>query len=178
MSEVDCWVPGEGPIPCKWMIIGEAPGPEECEAGKPFIGDAGKFLREALEGCDAHPGLIRITNTVKIFPGRHQTGERKGKIKAPSHEQIRSGFPLLRHEILEVKPVLILALGVPAIKTLTGCRTVEAARAKAARTRGRIPLLAVFDHEAQVVPTWHPSYIKGRGKKYDPSWRDDIGRFV
>ena len=51
MSEVDCWVPGEGPIPCKWMIIGEAPGPEECKEGRPFIGEnAGRFLRETLDG--------------------------------------------------------------------------------------------------------------------------------
>ena len=87
MSEVDCWVPGEGPIPCKWMIIGEAPGPEECKEGRPFIGEnAGRFLRETLEGFGADLGHIRITNTVKIFPGRYPTGRRKGLIKAPSSE--------------------------------------------------------------------------------------------
>ena len=38
-------VPGEGNPDAELVFIGEAPGRNEAEAGKPFIGRAGKLLR-------------------------------------------------------------------------------------------------------------------------------------
>lgn len=42
-------VPGEGPFNAKLMFVGEAPGKNEDEAGRPFVGNAGKFLNKLFE---------------------------------------------------------------------------------------------------------------------------------
>ena len=39
-------VPGEGLAEAKIMLIGEGPGQKEDELGRPFVGQAGKFLDE------------------------------------------------------------------------------------------------------------------------------------
>ena len=41
-------VPGEGPADARVMLIGEAPGWNEDQQGRPFVGAAGKFLQELL----------------------------------------------------------------------------------------------------------------------------------
>src|SRR3954469_21911062 len=45
-------VPGEGKATAKVMIIGEGPGRNEDQTGRPFIGSSGKFLDHILEGSD------------------------------------------------------------------------------------------------------------------------------
>nr|WP_269466524.1 uracil-DNA glycosylase [Dehalococcoides mccartyi] len=41
-------VPGEGNADAKIMFIGEAPGFNEDQQGRPFVGAAGKFLTELI----------------------------------------------------------------------------------------------------------------------------------
>jgi DNA polymerase len=151
------------------MVVGEAPGPEECKVGKPFIGPAGQFLRTALQTFEADPSALRITNTVKVFPGR----TKRGRIRRPTRTQLEEGLPVLREEVREVQPEVILALGVKAIRTLTGCPRVEDAR-----RRLWLPLRDDFGHAARVLGTYHPSYIRGFGRALEPMWRSDIKRFV
>lgn len=170
-DQENCWVCGEGPIPAKCMIVGEAPGPDECKELRPFIGKAGKFLRAAL-GSHDH---IRISNVAKSFPGRDSEGK---IISPPPPVQIQQELPYLVQEMGLVRPEVILALGGTAIKELTGYDGVAKARAKAEHSGGYLPLLTRFDHRADVIPTWHPSHIDGRGREDEPSWREDIDRFV
>jgi DNA polymerase len=40
---------GKGPSHAKLFIVGEQPGDQEDIAGEPFVGPAGKLLREILE---------------------------------------------------------------------------------------------------------------------------------
>jgi len=44
-------VPGEGEFRKKLMIIGEAPGFNEDQSGRPFVGMAGMILRKTLMKC-------------------------------------------------------------------------------------------------------------------------------
>ncbi|NLE03932.1 MAG: hypothetical protein GX638_03885 [Crenarchaeota archaeon] len=41
-------VPGEGPFNARIMLVGQNPGAEEDEVGRPFIGRSGKFLTKTL----------------------------------------------------------------------------------------------------------------------------------
>ena len=41
-------VPGEGPSDSSMMIVGEAPGRNEDEQGRPFVGAAGRNLDDLL----------------------------------------------------------------------------------------------------------------------------------
>ncbi|MGH2628135.1 MAG: uracil-DNA glycosylase, partial [Anaerolineales bacterium] len=61
-------VPGEGPATASVMLVGEGPGRQEDEQGRPFVGAAGRVL----DGLLAEAGLSRddvyITNIVKSHP--------------------------------------------------------------------------------------------------------------
>ena len=66
-------VPGEGRFAAKVMIIGEAPGKEEDETGRPFVGATGRFLNGVLEGTGLDRADFFITNTVKCRPPKNRT---------------------------------------------------------------------------------------------------------
>src|SRR5262245_26176121 len=48
-------VAGEGGARAKVMLVGEQPGDEEDRRGKPFVGPAGRLLREMLEQAGLAP---------------------------------------------------------------------------------------------------------------------------
>ena len=56
------------------MFVGEQPGDAEDLAGEPFVGPAGRLLREALEEAGIDPKTAWLTNAVKHF-----TWESRGK---------------------------------------------------------------------------------------------------
>jgi len=56
-------VPGEGPPGAKIVLVGEQPGDEADLTGRPFVGPAGRLLREA----GIVPVSVFITNAVKHF---------------------------------------------------------------------------------------------------------------
>ncbi|MBM3282555.1 MAG: uracil-DNA glycosylase, partial [Candidatus Diapherotrites archaeon] len=61
-------VPGEGPVHPKIMLIGEAPGRNEDESGRPFCGAAGKKLDMLLESAGLSRAEVFITSVVKCHP--------------------------------------------------------------------------------------------------------------
>ncbi len=61
-------VPGEGPSHPKIMLIGEAPGRNEDETGRPFCGAAGKKLDMLLESAGLSREQVFITSVVKCRP--------------------------------------------------------------------------------------------------------------
>ena len=61
-------VPGDGPETASIMIIGEAPGYNEDQQGRPFVGAAGRLLDQLLRSIDMKREEVFITNTVKCRP--------------------------------------------------------------------------------------------------------------
>src|SRR5438034_5416127 len=59
---------GDGNPDADIVFIGEAPGKNEDEQGKPFVGAAGKFLNEMLASIGMKREDIYITNIVKYRP--------------------------------------------------------------------------------------------------------------
>jgi uracil-DNA glycosylase family 4 len=101
-------VPGEGPLNAKIMVVGQNPGMEEDETGKPFVGKAGKYLTKALSEQGLRREDIFITNIVKhISP----------KNRAPYSDEIKECLPYLIEQIEIVKPKKILLLGAAARQT-------------------------------------------------------------
>jgi uracil-DNA glycosylase family 4 len=68
-------VPGEGQISAKLIFIGEAPGKNEDEKGKPFVGAAGSILSTAMEKAGITRSEVFITNRVKCRPPGNQVPE-------------------------------------------------------------------------------------------------------
>src|SRR5579862_4652358 len=57
-------VPGEGGVPARLMLVGEAPGDSEDRQGHPFIGPAGAILDRALKDAGLGRESVYITNAV------------------------------------------------------------------------------------------------------------------
>ena len=104
-------VPGEGPYDARIMFVGEGPGQNEDEQGRPFVGAAGKFLTELLESIGLKRSDVFITNIVKCRPPNN---------RAPRKSEIEACNPYLQSQIRLINPRIVCALGTPAITTLMG----------------------------------------------------------
>jgi len=96
-------VPGEGPTHTEIMFIGEGPGFNENEQGRPFVGAAGKFLDELLQQAGVTRADVWITNVVKCRP----PGNRD---PLPNEIEICTSN-YLQHQIKIVNPSIIVTLG-------------------------------------------------------------------
>ena len=122
------------------MVVGQNPGREEVERGQPFVGTSGKFFDSMML---EHVGLTRkdmyICNTVCCYT----PGNRK-----PSQNEIDTCRDFLDRQIELVKPMIIVALGSPAFKQLTGMSGIT-------KHRG-IPEFSIR-YKCHVFPLLHPS---------------------
>ena len=136
------------------LIVGEAPGFNEDQEGKPFVktGKSGKFLRDKLSrlGID----LFRdcwTTNAAICYPGKELPD------KAVDHCR-----PNLLNTIKELKPEKIILLGAPAVKSLIGHLWKEDAGGIGRWVGWQIPCQR---YNCWVCPTWHPAFIlRSEGK--------------
>ena len=149
-------VPGEGPMDAPVMIVGEQPGNDEEQQGRPFTGPAGQLLRWHL----AQAGLVAdhcySTNAVKHFKFAQQASVSGGQMRETRLHQTPTAAEIdmcrwwLEAERALVKPQLVLALGASAARSLLG-RT-----ANIQRERGR-PL--ALSGGGTLWLTVHPSYL-------------------
>jgi len=84
------------------VFIGEAPGKNEDEQGKPFVGAAGKFLNEMLEMIGLKRADIYITNIVKYRPPNNRD---------PLPSEKDEWLPYLQEQLDIIQPKLIVTLG-------------------------------------------------------------------
>lgn len=101
-------VPGEGPPNAKLMFVGQNPGREEDETGKPFVGRAGKFLTKTLTEYGLKRENFYITNIVK-----HVSPENR----KPYANEVEACLPYLMTQINIIKPKIIVLLGASARQT-------------------------------------------------------------
>jgi uracil-DNA glycosylase len=95
-------VPGEGPANSDILFIGEGPGFFENEQGRPFVGQAGKFLEDLLQKLGMKREQVFITNVVKCRP----PGNRD-----PEPAELQACGDYLNRQIEAINPKLIVTLG-------------------------------------------------------------------
>lgn len=95
-------VPGEGPENSEIVFIGEAPGFHEDQQGRPFVGSAGQFLEELLDGIGLKREDVYICNVIKCRP----PGNRD-----PLPEEIEACKPYLDRQIELISPRMVVTLG-------------------------------------------------------------------
>jgi uracil-DNA glycosylase family 4 len=95
-------VPGEGPADSRIMFIGEAPGFNEDQQGRPFVGAAGKFLDELIASINLRRDQVYITNVVKHRPPDN---------REPLPGEIEACRPWLDRQIELIRPRMIVTLG-------------------------------------------------------------------
>lgn len=93
------------------MVIGEAPGADEDQQGKPFVGAAGRLLTKILEAINLTRDEVYICNILKSRP----PGNRR-----PESIEVAACIPYLYKQIDLIRPKVILALGLTAAKALLG----------------------------------------------------------
>ncbi len=100
----------------KMMIIGQAPGITEREAGRPFNAGSGTRLFRWLEGAGIDETWFRttqyMTSVTKCYPGRQNTGSGD---RVPTKVERDLCRPYLEHEIQFVDPEVIIPVGRVAI---------------------------------------------------------------
>ncbi|MEN3147633.1 UdgX family uracil-DNA binding protein [Neorhizobium sp. IRAMC:178] len=139
---------GEGPPQAKVLFVGEQPGDKEDQAGKPFVGPAGKLLDRCLEEAGVERDICYVTNAVKHFKFTPR-GKRRIHAK-PNAGEVQACAWWLAAELRLVKPKLAVALGATALYALLG------RQAKVTRDRGT--MLRSPDG-LPVLVTIHPSAL-------------------
>jgi len=138
----DCVVLSDGcKINPKVMIVGECPGADEVEQGKPFVGKSGKLLRYTLNEYGFRKTNSLISNTIPCRPENN---------KFPSDSKMVDAcvYDWLKEEIYLTKPYCILLIGATPLKFLLSKQGITSLRGNWQDYRG-IPCM----------PTYHPSYV-------------------
>lgn len=142
------------------MVVGEAPGREEDERGKPFVGAAGQLLDRMLAAIDlSRTENVYISNIVNWRP----PGNRQ-----PTQTEILISLPFIERHIFLAKPkLLILAGGVSAkalLRTEDGIMRLRGRKTRYTSTDGAFELPA--------FPIFHPSYLLRRPQEKRLAWAD------
>ncbi len=107
-----------GPQESPLMLVGEQPGDQEDQRGRPFVGPAGRLLAEALTAAAIDTKTVYLTNAVKHF-----RFERRGKArihKTPDVGNITACLAWLEAELQAVRPAVVVCLGATAGRAVLG----------------------------------------------------------
>jgi uracil-DNA glycosylase family protein len=140
---------GEGPQHATVMFVGEQPGDQEDQQGKPFVGPAGKILDEVLDEVGIDRGDVYVTTAVKHFKWEPR-GTRRIHSK-PNAREMAACKPWLTAELAVVKPKMVVCLGATAAQDLFGPKF------RITKERGKI--LEETGIAPWVMATVHPSSI-------------------
>ena len=137
---------GEGNPDCKALFIGEAPGKNEDEQKRPFVGRAGQLLRGLIRELGWKESEVYITNIVKRRPPENRD---------PSPEEISAYRPYLTRQIEIIDPKVIVPLGRFSMHYFLP-------EAKISRDQGKVFRLGDPDalyggRGALIVPMFHPA---------------------
>ena len=142
---------GEGDPCAQLMFIGEAPGQQEDETGRPFVGRAGQLLEKMIVAMGLSRETVYICNVLKTRPPNNAT---------PTTQEAEACAPYLYEQIRIVQPKIIVSLGLPAT------RTILQTQGSMGSMRGRWHAFPPPAENAiggidpvAVMPTYHPAYL-------------------
>jgi DNA polymerase len=148
-------VPGEGAVDAPVLFVGEGPGQQEDETGRPFVGRAGQLLRKLIqEQMEMDPSEVFIANIVKCRPPGN---------RAPQVDESAACLPFLRRQVAVLRPRVIVTLGNPSTQGLLQTKT------GITKMRGR----PVVKGDFTFFPTFHPSYLL-RNQSALPTGEEDF----
>ncbi len=148
-------VPGEGDYNTTLMFIGEAPGYDEDQQGRPFVGRAGKLLTDIISAMGMTREEVFIANVIKCRPPDN---------REPMNDEITACSPYLFHQIEIIQPKVIVTLGRYASVTVLGLHE----QMKMSELRGRF-----FTFKGiKVMPTYHPAYLLRNANDKKLVWND------
>lgn len=144
---------GTGNQQADWMIIGEAPGQQEDEQGKPFVGVAGQLLTEMLRAIGLEREQVFIANILKCRPPNNRD---------PHIDEIKNCHDYLQRQQQLIQPKIILAVGRIAAHALLNTD------APLAKLRGKVHTL----NDTPLVVVYHPAYLLRSLSEKRKAWQD------
>jgi uracil-DNA glycosylase/DNA polymerase I-like protein with 3'-5' exonuclease and polymerase domains len=192
---------GDGPIPAKVMLVGEAWGAEEERKGIPFVGASGLELNRMLQEAGMMRSDIYVSNLVNARPPENELAAWifdkkakywKGRDCPKDFIPFRdtkvaplfiAGLEHLKQEIAAVKPNLIVGCGGYPLWALTGRKGIMKWRGSHLQLDGAdSPKLIPTIHPAAILRQWDQRAIavsdlrrarrESETRTYDkPSWR-------
>lgn len=148
---------GEGPLKARLAIVGEAPGKQEAERGRPFVGRAGQLLDELLVEAGIDRSEVYVTNVVKVRPTKESGGRTSNR--PPRAGEVREGLEILEPELDLIEPSVLVLLGnTPAKALIEKSFTMKSGRGEKRDSRLGIPAFT----------TYHPAYLlRQNGEDFD-----------
>ena len=147
-------VPGEGPIGARAAFIGEAPGRDEDEQGRPFVGRSGQLLRKLIRELGWREDEVFIGNVLKCRPPDNRD---------PQESEIATCRHYLHAQLVLLAAPVIVPLGRISLNLLIDPKLkITQVRGRHIRKAGQLYL-----------PTYHPAAIL-RNPNLMPDFRRDL----
>jgi uracil-DNA glycosylase family 4 len=136
-------VPGEGNPSTEVVFVGEGPGYNEDQQGRPFVGRAGDLLVKLLGSIGWRREDVFITNIVKCRPPENRD---------PEPVEIAACAPYLTRQLEILDPAVVVTLGRHSMG-----RFMPGARISQAHGTVRPADPATGAHDALVLAMYHPA---------------------
>ncbi len=140
---------GEGDADAPIVFIGEGPGENEDNQGRPFVGRAGDLLNKQLAAMGFNRDQVYIANVVKCRPPEN---------RQPAPDEAATCTPYLQRQLEIIKPRVIVTLGLSAARYMLDTKlSMTKLRGQWHTWRG-----------IKLMPTFHPAYLL---RQYTPETR-------
>lgn len=145
---------GEGNPQAAVVFVGEGPGFEEDQQGRPFVGAAGQLLTDIIvKGMKIKREDVYICNIVKCRPPENRN---------PEPDEVEACIGFVKKQIAVIKPKVIVTLGNVPTQNLLGTKQGITKMRGIWQTYEGIP----------VMPTFHPSYLLRSPGEKKKVWED------
>ena len=137
------------------MVIGEAPGRDEDQQGKPFVGRAGQLLDKMFDAIGmgrAAENPIYITNILPWRPPQNRD---------PKPDEIAMMMPFVEKHVALASPDLIVVMGNIACQGVLGRKGITKWRGHGDKALGK-----------PVLPRCHPAYLLRNPAAKREAWAD------
>lgn len=163
--KLEGFVPGEGSLTPKFVLVSEAPGAKEAVLSHGFQGPAGDELNRWLAELGVTRDEIYMTGAVRARPFDENNGRKRDR--KPSRAEIADFAPMLDFELSQLpENTLLVPLGNTGLQRLLGNRLMiskihgELVKAPVLEyhptTNQYLPSKRIYP----VLPLFHPSYSR------------------
>jgi uracil-DNA glycosylase len=145
---------GEGDPKAALVFVGEGPGFEEDQQGRPFVGPAGQLLTDIIvKGIKIRREDVYICNIVKCRPPENRN---------PELDEVEACMGFVKKQIAAIRPKVIVTLGNVPTQNLLGTKQGITRLRGTWQEYNGIP----------VMPTFHPSYLLRSPGEKGKVWED------
>jgi len=140
------------------MVIGEAPGRDEDQQGKPFVGRAGQLLDRMFEAISmgrAHPEAAHSLYITNILPWRPPQN------RDPEPQEMAMMLPFVTRHVELVNPEILILMGNISCQALLGRKGITRLRGTWVEALGR-----------PALPMFHPAYLLRNPQAKREAWHD------